>query len=528
MAVVLLNSISDRYRDIKVALEYGRDELTTDLIINALRNKALEIKFETKNNYSGDTLLAKGKGFSKPSYQSKNLNENKNKWNENAKSKNKAKGKKCFYCGKLGHFIKDCYKKKNKLKEKKVEGGNAALVFNKDKTEDGLVLVNVAKKLNNEWIRDSGCSFHMCPNKNSFLDFKKATGGQVIMGNNMIYKISGIGTIKLLSENGKTLNLKGTRYILDLERNLVSLGMLDDMEFDIKMGQGHMKILRGNDLVISAPKRHGLYFLEAKPLLGLTAATLTDNFTFAKLWLERLGHIDKKSLKALQNKGILGNQNLDEIGICEKCVIGKQVKLPFLPQIHNSKQILEYLHADLWGPASVTALSSFKYYLLVIDDYSRKIWIFLLKSKDETFSIFKEWKIQIENQTDNKIKILRIDNRLEFCNYELNNFCKECSIVRHRTVTYTPQQNGIAERMNRTLLNKVRCMLLSFGLPKLFWGEAVKTAAYLVNRTPTSALNYDIPESVWSRNLVDYSYLKFFGCAAYAHQNIGKLERRSL
>lgn len=130
LTVVLLNSISDRYRDIKIALEYGREDLTIDIIINALRNKALEIKLEAKDN--GDTLMIRGKGHSKPSYHFKGFNENKSRWGDKNKSKNAAKGKKYFHCGKLGHFIKDCYKKKNEMKERKSDDGNDALVYNNE------------------------------------------------------------------------------------------------------------------------------------------------------------------------------------------------------------------------------------------------------------------------------------------------------------------------------------------------------------------------------------------------------------
>lgn len=143
LAMILLNSISDKYRDIKVALEYGRAKLTTEIIINALKKKALEIKSESKENHNGDTLLAKGRGFSKPNYHSKHLNENKQKWDDKGKYKNKVKGKKnVSIVGNSDILIKDCYKTKMSQKKKKHDVGDVALVYNKDKIEDGLVLVN--------------------------------------------------------------------------------------------------------------------------------------------------------------------------------------------------------------------------------------------------------------------------------------------------------------------------------------------------------------------------------------------------
>ncbi|KAL5541326.1 hypothetical protein UlMin_044586 [Ulmus minor] len=136
-------------------------------------------------------------------------------------------------------------------------------------------------------------------------------------------------------------------------------------------------------------------------------------------------------------------------------------------------------------------------------------------SDNDAFGKFKEWKKMVEVQTGKKLKKLRTDNGLEFLNYEFDQFCKDEGVVRHKTVPYTPQQNGLAERMNRTLLERVRCMLLEGGVPKRFWGEAVNTAAYLVNRCPSSALDFKTPEEVWTGHPPKFDNLRVFGCVAY-------------
>ena len=120
-----------------------------------------------------------------------------------------------------------------------------------------------------------------------------------------------------------------------------------------------------------------------------------------------------------------------------------------------------------------------------------------------------------------KLKILRTDNGLEFINNEFNLLCSKFGIVRHRTVKHTPQQNGVAERMNRTLLNKVRCLLISSGLGKSFWGEALVTACYLVNRSPNRVLNLKTPYEMLLGKAPSLSHLKVFGCTAYAHKKEG-------
>lgn len=139
----------------------------------------------------------------------------------------------------------------------------------------------------------------------------------------------------------------------------------------------------------------------------------------------------------------------------------------------------------------------------------------MLKTKAETFEKFKNWKILVEKQTDRKLKCLRTDNGLEFLNYEFKSFCEKEGIKRHLTVKGTPQQNGLAERMNRTLLQRVRCMMSNANLPKDFWGQALTTTTYLINRCPSSAIDFKTPIERWTGHPPDLSNLKVFGCIAY-------------
>ncbi|GJT44656.1 retrotransposon protein, putative, ty1-copia subclass [Tanacetum coccineum] len=152
--------------------------------------------------------------------------------------------------------------------------------------------------------------------------------------------------------------------------------------------------------------------------------------------------------------------------------------------------------------------------------------VFMMKHKSEAFEKFKHWKILIENQTGRKIKHLRTDNGLEFCSREFNDFCKDKGIARHYTVHYTPQQNGVAEQMNRTLLERTRCILLNVRLDTSFWAEALNAACYLINRSPATAIDCKTPIEVWSGKPADYSKLRVFGCLAYYHVSERKLNPR--
>ncbi len=164
----------------------------------------------------------------------------------------------------------------------------------------------------------------------------------------------------------------------------------------------------------------------------------------------------------------------------------------------------------------------------LIDDFSRKVWIYILKAKDEALEKYKVWKALVENQYGFKLKCLGTDNGLEFCNKEFESFCQSHGIKRHKIVRFTPQQNGLAERMNRTLVDKTRCLLVNSKLPKSFWAEAVNTTCYLVNRSPSAAIGFKTPKEVWSGRPVNYENLRIFGCPTYVHINQGKFDARVL
>jgi len=194
--------------------------------------------------------------------------------------------------------------------------------------------------------------------------------------------------------------------------------------------------------------------------------------------------------------------------------------------VHKSSRPFEYVHSNLWGPSSVKTHGGGSYLMSIIDDYSRRVWVYILKNKSDAFGKFKEWHTLIENQIETKLKVLRTNNGLKFVSEQFNEFCRKGGIKRHRTVTYTPQQNGLAERMNRTLLECVRCMLLGAGLSKSFWGETVSTATYLINRCPSTGIDLKTPMEVSSGRPEDYSNLKVFGALAFAHVRQDKLDAR--
>ncbi|KAG8503399.1 hypothetical protein CXB51_001318 [Gossypium anomalum] len=281
------------------------------------------------------------------------------------------------------------------------------------------------------------------------------------MGNNASCKIAGVGTIKVKMFDGVVRTLSDVRHVPELKRNLISLSTLDSKGYR--------------------------YTAET-----VASSSLSDD-DITKLWHMHLGHMSENGMTELSKRRLLDGQGICKLNFCEHCVFGKQKRVRFTRGIHNTKGTLEYIYSDLWGPSRVPSRGGANYMLTFIDDFSRKVWAFFLKQKSDVFSAFKSWKIMIEKQMGKQIKYLHTDNGLEFCSDEFNRLCKSEGIMRHLTVRHTPQQNGIAERMNRTIMEKKKT-----------------------------------PQEVWPGNPANYSDLKIFGCPAYAHVDNGKLEPRSI
>uniref|UniRef100_A0A5S6QGT0 Integrase catalytic domain-containing protein n=1 Tax=Trichuris muris TaxID=70415 RepID=A0A5S6QGT0_TRIMR len=165
----------------------------------------------------------------------------------------------------------------------------------------------------------------------------------------------------------------------------------------------------------------------------------------------------------------------------------------------------------------VRSVGRARYFITFIDDFSRKSFVYFLKSKDEALKKFKEFVAFVERKTSTKVKCLRTDNGKEYLNDSFAEFLKDNGIRHERSVPDTPQQNGIAERLNRTLVEKARTMLIDAGLSLDLWAEAVGTANYLRNRCPTKALRDMTPQEAWSGRKPNLAHLKIFGCLAMVH-----------
>jgi hypothetical protein len=340
-------------------------------------------------------------------------------WRSKSIGRSKSPGKslrKCWKCGKTGHYKKDC---KSKKVEKPKGSDSTSSTEAKTSTEEGgdVYLSSTSTHADRDvWLIDSGASYHMNPHREWFSEYEKYDGGDVFLGDELTSKILGRGRVKLLLKDGRIITLPGVLDIPRLARSLISISKLDDAGVDTVFGKNTCKMVRGAMVLMRGVRCGTLYKLlgstytngcNSYVVLEKTNKEDKNNIVPEKMtmpWHERLMHIGEKGLRTLHVKGMVGgmsNCTLD-FDFCEHCIYGKHNRVRFPSGATRAKGILELIHSDVFGPIPVPSLGKYVYYVSFIDDFSRNIWIYFLRNKSEVFDKFKEFKALVENQKRKK------------------------------------------------------------------------------------------------------------------------------
>ncbi|KAJ1700426.1 hypothetical protein LUZ63_000205 [Rhynchospora breviuscula] len=421
----------------------------------------------------------------------------------------------CYYCNKFGHFQSECYQKQRE--EGQVNYTEEEEV---DVQPSLFMAYSIEEKIDTSsiWFLDSGCSNHMTGHKQLFEELDETFKLMVKLGDDKQIQVEGKGKVAVHTKENGMRFIHNVYFIPSLSQNLLSVGQLLDSGYTIIFENKSCAIKDRNTNQILAKvdmttnKLFPLKITDVQERL-----MVVKEMTQSQLWHHRYGHLYTNGLRLLNQKHMVhGLPEIDQIGVCEGCIVGKQTKLAFPKcQAKRATKVLEIVHADLCGPMQTISLGGSKYFLLFTDDYSRMSWVYFLKNKDETFSNFKAFKALVEKQSEKKLKILRTDRGGEFLSKEFVNFCEAEGIHHELTAPYTPEQNGVAERKNRTVVEMGRSMMKCKNMPNKFWAEAVSTAVYLLNISPTKAVINQTPYEAWYERKPGVGHLKVFGCIAY-------------
>ncbi|GJV69843.1 putative ribonuclease H-like domain-containing protein [Tanacetum coccineum] len=398
---------------------------------------------------------------------------------------------------------------------------------------------NPQRALKNKGIVDSGCSRHMTGNKAYLAEYQDYNGGPVAFGGSKGY-ITGKGKIK----TGK-LDFEDVCFVKELQHfNLFSVSQMCDKKNKVLFTDTECLVLSSdfklpdeNQVLLRIPRQNNMYSFNLENIVpsgGLACLIAKATVDESNKWHRRLGHVNFKNLNKLVKGNLvrgLPSKIFQNDHTCVACQKGKQHKASCKAKIVSSiSQPLQLLHMDLFGPTSVRSINHKTYCLVITDDFSRFSWVFFLRTKDETSGILKDFIRQIENQLNQKVKTIRCDNGTEFKNRDIIEFCGSKGIKREYSNARTPQQNGVAERKNRTLIEAARTMLADSFLPNTFWAEAVSTACYVLNRVLVTKPQNKTPYELITGKIPIISYIRPFGCHVTILNTIdhlGKFEGKS-
>ncbi|GJW68123.1 putative ribonuclease H-like domain-containing protein [Tanacetum coccineum] len=353
-------------------------------------------------------------------------------------------------------------------------------------------------------------------------DFEEIDGGYVAFrGNPKGGKITGRGTIKT-----GNLDFENVYFVRELKFNLFSVSQMCDKKNSVLFNDTECIVLSPNfkltdesHVLLKVPRKNNMYSVDLKNIVpkgGLTCLFAKATSDESELWHRRLGHINFKTMNKLVKGNLvrgLPSKLFENNQTCVACQKGKQHRASCKSKTVSSiSQPLHMLHMDLFGPTFVKSLMKKMYCLVVTDDYSRFSWVFFLATKDETSGILKSFITRVENLIDQRVKVIRCDNGTEFKNKEMNQFCERKGIKREFSVARTPQQNGVAERKNRTLIEAARTMLADSKLPTTFWAEAVNTACYVQNKVLVTKPHNKTPYELFLGRKPALGFMRPFGC----------------
>ncbi|CAN1345666.1 Retrovirus-related Pol polyprotein from transposon TNT 1-94 [Linum perenne] len=373
----------------------------------------------------------------------------------------------------------------------------------------------------------------MTGDKRLFSSLEEFKGGKVIFGDNNKSRIMGKGTIGKQPEP----IFHNVLFVPNLKHNLLSISQLCGVQNRVIFEANFCKIERISDqkVLFTGTRNGNIYTIDLKNQEAFHEKCFTVLKTSLEtLWHKRLGHISTTRMSQLRTLGLvrgLPKFNSDENFFCDICVKGKQVKTSFksVSTISTTKP-LQLLHMDLFGPTNVQSLAGKLYAFVIVDDFSRFTWFFFLAKKDECLSKLTDFVQQISNSLDLKIKAIRSDNGGEFTSFNFESFCSSLGIQHFVSAPRTPQQNGVAERKNRALLDLSRTMLLDFNTSKRFWAEAVSTACYILNRTLIRKGLNKTPYELLKNKVPLIGYFHPFGCRCFVlntKDKLGKFDARS-
>lgn len=374
------------------------------------------------------------------------------------------------------------------------------------------------------WLLDSGCTDHIINDDTYFHNYiDLITPVDVKLPDGKVLKATKIGTVKIYFRNyynEKHVDLQNVYFVKEIKQNLLSMSKITK-NCTIVAKDEHAKIYNQyRELIGVADKINNLYRLKSFVSNNCENERYVNSLTLThkEKWHRALGHVNFQYLnKLINNKLVEGLPDKIESTEmkCSNCIQSKMANVPFANNRTKTTEILELIHTDLNGPHNTIGYGGEKYFLTFIDDYSKCTRIFCIKSKSETASCFIEFVNLVENKFNKRVKKLQCDNGKEYLNKEIYDFIRQKGIELLPCPPYVHELNGVAERYNRSAMDIGRCLMREAKIHRRYWPEAIKTAAYLKNRTIANTVENKTPYEIFFGMKPNVEHLKIYGSRVF-------------
>jgi hypothetical protein len=370
------------------------------------------------------------------------------------------------------------------------------------------------------WVFDSAATHHFCNSREHYTEFTPVAEKLSVAVADVSCPIRGTGTVTL-SFNNKSYNFRNVLFAPSLRKNLISGPQLDRKGFKFIGERGEVRVSHKSKpyTLFTAKLKNGIYYLfpeNFRSRIPKKVSFETSN-TQMETWHKRLAHVSSELIEnTSKNKGVKGLPNLKKGGFfCEDCQLNKQRRVSF--KSHGgirSKKPLELLVLDVWGPVKYKGRKGERFFLSILDDFSKRVSIYPLQTKANIYKIFEEHVKRAERFLNTKVISIRTDNGTEFDNQYFEAFSRKNGIKHEFTNYYSPEQNGSCERFNQTVMDGVRTILSSSKVPFHFWPDAAIYFAYTWNRVCHRG-QCKTPFELYSGNKPSVKHLRPFGITAY-------------
>lgn len=429
----------------------------------------------------------------------------------------------CFHCRRPGHLKSDCWALHPEKKPKGQRGQRGQRQEQQEETSYAAwAAISTQSIRPTDWVLDSGATRHMTGERDWFVDYSPFQG-QVTIADGKILRIQGKGTIKVFIDGDKVPTpITEVFHVPDIGYNLLSISQLTERRIFTAFNDRHAVLTRDKKVLAKGTLYGKTYAIRTTKAQVQESAAIAKQQDVSLLWHRRLAHPSDDKLKVI-SEAVDGIPTVSSLSsVCETCATTKATRQQGKQPVERATEKLRRVHLDYWGPYKHSTIGGNRYMLTITDDMTRKSWIILTKDRTAIYSTFAKWQATAELESGCKLKAVRADNAPEIV--ALVKGLK--GVVQEPTTAYTPEQNGVAERLNRTLVTKARSMLAAAELPKKLWGEAVYTACYLKNITPVRGTD-KTPEELWTGRKPTGGHLRVFGCVAYPfvpHEKRDKLD----